>query len=98
MGDAARILAVEAYHGGIIRDELYQNIDTVTPYNITVADLIGAISSLRAQVGGGSDEVSFLFPAGSGPVNCTSMPECQCLMCARFRVCVRAASGGHSMH
>ncbi|KAK9803513.1 hypothetical protein WJX73_000941 [Symbiochloris irregularis] len=56
LGDAARILAVEAYHAGIIRDELYQSIDVVTPYNITVGDLIDAIAALRNKVGAGSAE------------------------------------------
>ena len=52
----AGILAVEAYHAGIIRTLLYQQRDTETPYNITVADLVQAISALRASVGGGADQ------------------------------------------
>ncbi|KAK9803530.1 hypothetical protein WJX73_004490 [Symbiochloris irregularis] len=53
LGDAARILAVEGYQSGIVRDELYQSIDVVTPYNITVGDLVEAIAALRAKVGTG---------------------------------------------
>ena len=64
LDDAARILAVESYHAGIIRDELYQDIDTVTPYNLTVADLIDAIAALRNKVGSGSAEVSVNFYEG----------------------------------
>ena len=53
---AAGILAVEAYHGGIIRSLLYQNKDTMTPYNMTVAEVIQGISTLRDVVDGASDD------------------------------------------
>ena len=52
----AEILAVEAYHGGIIRTLLYQERATETPYNVTVADVVSAISALRGKVGGGDDQ------------------------------------------
>ena len=52
----AEILAVEAYHAGIIRTLLYQQRDTETPYNETVAEIVQAISALRASVGGGADQ------------------------------------------
>jgi hypothetical protein len=53
---AAGILAVEAYHAGEVRTQLYAQKDVVTPYGVTVAQLIGAISALRASVGGGKDQ------------------------------------------
>ncbi|MGY2893040.1 ferritin-like domain-containing protein [Deinococcus sp. UYEF24] len=53
---AAGILAVEAYHAGEVRTLLYAQKDVMTPYGVTVAQLIGAISALRAAVGGGKDE------------------------------------------
>ena len=54
----AGILAVEAYHGGIIRTQLYNSRDANTPYNVTVAEVISAISNLRdtADGQGESDE------------------------------------------
>lgn len=54
---AGRILSVESYQSGIIRDELYQSLDKDTPYNLTVADLVDAIALLRAKVGKGNAEV-----------------------------------------
>ena len=53
---AAGILAVEAYHSGEIRALLYSQKDVVTPYGVTVAQLIQAISDLRGAVGGGKDQ------------------------------------------
>ncbi len=53
---AAGILAVEAYHAGEIRTLLYGQKGTMTPYKVTVADLIGAISNLRDSVDGSSDD------------------------------------------
>ncbi len=53
---AAGILAVEAYHAGEIRALLYAQKDVVTPYGVTVAQLIQAISNLRGAVGGGKDQ------------------------------------------
>lgn len=46
----AEILAVEAYHAGIIRTQLFTQRATVIPYNVTVADFITAISNLRGAV------------------------------------------------
>lgn len=53
---AAKILAVEAYHAGAIRTLLYQERSIVTPYNVTVADIVEAIATLRQRVGGGVDQ------------------------------------------
>ena len=53
---AAGILAVEAYHAGEIRALLYAQKDVVTPYGVTVAQLIQKISDLRGAVGGGKDQ------------------------------------------
>ena len=53
---AAGILAVEAYHAGEIRALLYSQKDVVTPYGVTVAQLIQKISDLRGAVGGGKDQ------------------------------------------
>ena len=53
---AAGILAVEAYHAGEIRALLYSQKDVVTPYGLTVAQLIQKISDLRGAVGGGKDQ------------------------------------------
>ncbi|KQR33059.1 ferritin-like domain-containing protein [Deinococcus sp. Leaf326] len=56
LDSAAGILAVEAYHAGEIRTLLYAQKDAVTPYGVTVEQLIQKISDLRAAVGGGKDE------------------------------------------
>ena len=53
---AAGILGVEAYHAGEIRTLLYQQKDTMTPYNVTVETIVQKISDLRASVGGGKDQ------------------------------------------
>jgi len=53
---AAGILAVEAYHAGEVRTVLYSQRAVVTPFGLTVADLVGKISALRASVGGGKDQ------------------------------------------
>jgi len=53
---AAGILAVEAYHAGEIRTLLYAQKDVVTPYGVTVEQLIQKISDLRGKVGGGKDQ------------------------------------------
>ncbi|GGQ98699.1 ferritin-like domain-containing protein [Deinococcus ruber] len=53
---AAGILAVEAYHAGEIRALLFAQRATPTPYGVNVAQLIGAISALRAAVGNGKDQ------------------------------------------
>ncbi|WP_394649561.1 ferritin-like domain-containing protein [uncultured Deinococcus sp.] len=56
LDSAAGILSVEAYHAGEIRTLLYAQKDVVTPYGVTVEQLIQKISDLRAAVGGGKDE------------------------------------------
>lgn len=62
---AAGILAVEAYHASEVRTLLYGERDTVAiPANaggagnveLTVASIVGAISALRAALGGGKDQ------------------------------------------
>ncbi|GAA4022190.1 ferritin-like domain-containing protein [Deinococcus rubellus] len=53
---AAGILAVEAYHAGEVRTQLYAQRAAPTGYGVNVAQLIGAISALRASVGGGKDQ------------------------------------------
>jgi len=56
LDSAAGILSVEAYHAGEIRTLLYAQKDVVTPYGVTVEQLVQKISDLRAKVGGGKDE------------------------------------------
>ena len=53
---AAGILAVEAYHAAEVRTILYANKDAQTGYGVDVKTLIGAISALRATLGGGKDQ------------------------------------------
>ena len=53
---AAGILAVEAYHAGATRLFLYQRKDLPVTPNLTVEQVVQAISNLRGQVGGGKDE------------------------------------------
>lgn len=54
--NAAGILAVEAYHAGMIRTLLYQQKDTVAAAGLTVAQIVQAISDLRDAVDGSSDD------------------------------------------
>ena len=62
---AAGILAVEAYHAGEVRTQLYQERNTVAipadaggagNVELTVQSIVGAISALRAALGGGKDQ------------------------------------------
>lgn len=53
---AAGILAAEAYHAGEVRTLLYAQKDKVAAAGLTVAQITGAISALRAKVGGGKDQ------------------------------------------
>ena len=54
---AAGILAVEAYHAGEVRTQLYALRAADTGYGVNVAQLIGKISALRDAVGGkGKDQ------------------------------------------
>lgn len=52
---AARILGVEAYHAGAIRDELSSFISADTGYGVTVGQFGNAITQLRAFLGGGKE-------------------------------------------
>lgn len=52
---AAGILAVEAYHSGIVRSELYQMVNTTTPYNVTVQTITDNIAALRMAASGTQD-------------------------------------------
>lgn len=52
---AAGILAVEAYHAGIIRTLLYQQKDVVAAAGLTVQQIVQAISNLRDAVDGTTD-------------------------------------------
>jgi len=53
---AAGILAVEAYHAGEIRAQLYLRKDEAAAAGLSVAQVTGAISALRGKVGGGKDQ------------------------------------------
>ncbi|GIW34930.1 ferritin-like domain-containing protein [Meiothermus sp.] len=53
---AAGILAVEAYHAGLIRLLLHDRKDMMVTSSLTVAQVAQAISDLRGSVGGGKDE------------------------------------------
>ncbi|ACO45674.1 ferritin-like domain-containing protein [Deinococcus deserti] len=52
---AAGILAVEAYHGGVIRGMLYQERQVTAAAGLYVGQVVQAISNLRGKVGGGKD-------------------------------------------
>ncbi len=53
---AAGILAVEAYHAGIIRLLLFDRKDMMVTPSLSVEQVVQAISNLRGSVGGGKDE------------------------------------------
>lgn len=53
--NAAGILAVEAYHSGSIRTQLYARRDEMAAAGLTVAQVVQAISNLRDSVDGTSD-------------------------------------------
>jgi hypothetical protein len=53
---AAGILAVEAYHAGIIRSELYKIANTTTPYGVTVQTIVDNIAALRAAASMAMDD------------------------------------------
>jgi hypothetical protein len=53
---AAGILAVEAYHAGLIRLLLHQRKNIMVTPSLTVEQVVQAISNLRGSVGGGKDE------------------------------------------
>ncbi|ADD27705.1 ferritin-like domain-containing protein [Meiothermus ruber] len=53
---AAGILAVEAYHAGLIRLLLHERKDMMVTSSLSVEQVVQAISDLRGSVGGGKDE------------------------------------------
>lgn len=65
MQTAVGILGTEAYHAGAVRIKLKEAAkQTVFPFGVTVETIIGAISALRAKVGGGKDAgIEQLVPA-----------------------------------
>ncbi|WP_295819476.1 ferritin-like domain-containing protein [uncultured Deinococcus sp.] len=54
--NAAGILAVEAYHAGMIRTLLYQRRTETAAAGLTVEQVVAAISNLRDAVDGSSDD------------------------------------------
>lgn len=74
---AARILAVEAYHAGIIRDQLYELDYTgnTLPYGLTVTAVVQAISNLRDAVDGPDDlDQGILAKGGMSLTESTLVP------------------------
>ena len=61
---AAGILAVEAYHAGIVRTLLYQNRATVAAAGLKVEQIVAAISDLRDAVDGTDDRDQGIVMAG----------------------------------
>ena len=61
---AAGILAVEAYHAGIVRTLLYQNRSTVAAAGLKVEQIVAAISDLRDAVDGTDDRDQGIVMAG----------------------------------
>lgn len=62
---AAGILAVEAYHAGIVRDQLValNSIGEVKPYGLPISAVVQAISNLRDAVDGPADmDVGIVSP------------------------------------
>ena len=58
MSAAASIAAVEAYHAATVRTLLNNKLDmNLQNYNFTISDALGAISMLRAQLGGGKEDL-----------------------------------------
>ncbi|CAL8468889.1 g8430 [Coccomyxa elongata] len=56
-GAAAGILGDEAYHGGLLRQVLFENGGLVVPpYGVQIVSIVQALSDLRAKLGGGKDE------------------------------------------
>lgn len=56
LSTAAKISAVEAYHAGIIRTFLFQSADATTPYNVTIAEVVEAVSNLRDEADGSNSD------------------------------------------
>lgn len=74
---AARILAVEAYHAGIVRDQLYEldYAGMVLPYGLPVAAVVQAISNLRDSVDGPTNlDMGILAKDGTSLSTSTLVP------------------------
>lgn len=50
----SKILAVEGYHGGVIRTLLYYAQDMPSPYNIPVHEVVQQLALVRGKVGAGN--------------------------------------------
>ncbi|WP_309571065.1 ferritin-like domain-containing protein [Deinococcus sp.] len=73
--NAAGILAVEAYHAGMIRTLLYSKKDVSDPVltaGLTVAQIVQAISNLRDSVDGSDDRDQGITATGNAGVTSTS--------------------------
>ncbi len=64
--NAAGILAVEAYHSGSIRTQLYARKDEMAAAGLTVAQVVQAISNLRDGVDGTTDMDQGIVPSLDG--------------------------------
>ena len=65
---AAGLLGTEAYHAGAIRAILLSQATTVTPYNLTVAQVVQGISDLRNAADGKGDKDRGLLTAMGKPI------------------------------
>ena len=68
---AAGILAVEAYHSGYVRTVLFQQraVAPAGAAGLNVAQIVAAISALRAKVGGGKDQGITVDGTATGAAN-----------------------------
>ncbi|GGN38502.1 ferritin-like domain-containing protein [Deinococcus daejeonensis] len=66
--NAAGILAVEAYHSGMIRTLLYQQRNTDVTATLKVSDVVQAISNLRDSVDGASDVDQGIVEGGAANI------------------------------
>ncbi|MVN89446.1 ferritin-like domain-containing protein [Deinococcus sp. HMF7620] len=66
--NAAGILAVEAYHAGMIRTLLYQQRNTDVTSALKVSDVVQAISNLRDSVDGALDTDQGIVEAGAANI------------------------------
>ncbi|GHF65597.1 rubrerythrin [Deinococcus metalli] len=66
--NAAGILAVEAYHAGMIRTLLYQQRNTQVTPALKVSDVVQAISNLRDSVDGASDMDQGIVEGGASNI------------------------------
>lgn len=65
--NAAGILAVEAYHAGMIRTLLYQQKDKVAAAGLTVAQVVQAISNFRDSIDTDVDRDQGIVPGAGNP-------------------------------